>query len=271
MALVRWRSLVAMVGALFLAGLFFGCAGTRKEQPAEGEASATSVLGVGQEEQKQSESAQSEEDVLKLLGITGEEKKAEETTKEVVQKSEVEKLQEQMMELKKSLKQKEAQIADLEAKLAAKEKEISQLKTAKPAALATSVTPMGKPHPPSAEFKVRYQDALAEYRARNYETALKLFQQLLATDPNNTLSDNCQYWIGECYYGMGKYDQALVEFEKVFAFPETNKAADAQLKIAYCYFRLGDRARARQEIQRFLDNYPDSEYVPKAKALLAQL
>ncbi len=269
MALVKSRFLVAITGALFLGGVFFGCAGTRKEQPAGSEASAESVLGVGQEN-KQASSTQGEEDVLKLLGIT-EEKKSEETTKEVVQKTEVEKLQEQMMELKKSLKQKEAQIADLKAKLAAKEKEISQLKSAKPAALATSVTPMGKPHPPSQEFKVRYEDALAEYRARNYATALKLFQQLLATDPNNTLSDNCQYWIGECYYGMGKYDQALVEFEKVFAFPETNKAADAQLKIAYCYFRLGERERARQELQRFLDNYPDSEYVPKAQALLSQL
>ncbi len=263
MLLLRPRWLVLPVAGLVL--FVLGCAGTRQEGPATEGAGVEELLGVEGEQQ-----AKSEDEVLKLLGITTEEDTAKATSREVVQKTEVEQLREKVLQLEKQLREKESQIASLKTDLAAKERLISELES-KSRTTGVRVAAAGEPHPPSAEFRVRYQDALAEYKARNYKTALQLFQELLQTDPNNTLSDNCQYWIGECYYGLEDYNQALVAFEKVFTFPQTNKAADAQLKIGLCYLRLGDRERARQEFQRLIDNYPDSEYVGKARQYLSQL
>ncbi|MFQ5633541.1 MAG: hypothetical protein ACE5I1_32645, partial [bacterium] len=52
-------------------------------------------------------------------------------------------------------------------------------------------------------FKVWYENALRDYRNKNYRTAIERFQDLVARDPNHNLASNCEYWIGESYYGLG--------------------------------------------------------------------
>jgi TolA-binding protein len=74
------------------------------------------------------------------------------------------------------------------------------------------------------------------------------------------MADNCQYWIGECYYGLRQYQKAIIEFQKVFAYSATDKHDDAQLMIGLSYFRLGQRDQAQSEFQTFLNNFADSEY-----------
>ena len=89
--------------------------------------------------------------------------------------------------------------------------------------------------------------------------------------PYGSWADNAQYWKGECYYGMGKFDQGLTEFTKVFAYRKTEKADDAQLKIARCYLALGEKTSALRAFQQLVDEYPKSEYVGKAKKEISYL
>ena len=116
-----------------------------------------------------------------------------------------------------------------------------------------------------------YQGALYYYRHEQYNRALVEFDRLLQEAPMSEWSDNAQYWKGECYYGLGKYQQALIEFTKVFAFSNTDKADDAQLKIARCHLRREDRDRALAALRKLIDEYPDSEYVPTARDKIKQL
>ena len=116
-----------------------------------------------------------------------------------------------------------------------------------------------------------YQGALAYYRQEQYDRALVEFDRLLQEAPMSEWSDNAQYWKGECYYGLRKYQQALIEFTKVFAFSNTDKADDAQLKIARCHIVLGERDRALAALPKLLDEYPDSEYVSTARDKIKQL
>lgn len=116
-----------------------------------------------------------------------------------------------------------------------------------------------------------YQGALYYYRHEQYNRALVEFDRLLQEAPMSEWSDNAQYWKGECYYGLGKYQQALIEFTKVFAFSNTDKADDAQLKIARCHLRREDRARALAALRKLIDEFPDSEYVPTARDKIEQL
>ncbi|MBN1542848.1 tetratricopeptide repeat protein, partial [candidate division KSB1 bacterium] len=120
-------------------------------------------------------------------------------------------------------------------------------------------------------FQERYDAALQLYESRKYLQALQIFDELLQTSGKTDLLDNCQYWKGECYYGLGQYNQAIVEFEKVFAHNGSNKYADAQLKLGLCYQRLGNTEKARAEFQTLLTNYPDSEYVSLAERYLRNL
>ena len=116
-----------------------------------------------------------------------------------------------------------------------------------------------------------YQGALAYYRQQQYDRSLAEFDRLLQKAPMSEWSDNAQYWKGECYYGLRKYQQALIEFTKVFAFSNTDKADDAQIKIARCHISLGERGRALAALRKLIDEYPDSEYVSTARNQIKQL
>lgn len=208
-----------------------------------------------------------EAEVLRLLGITPSNNQPTETTTTAAPEERAAgNLEGEVGELQQELEQKEEQIASLRAELIRKESKISELEEKLESGPTTrTVTPTG------GDFKSRYQQALNLFNSRNYQQALNQFSELLALDANNSLSDNCQYWIGECRYALGNYHQAIAEFEKVFSFPNSNKSDDAQLKLGICYMKLGDRAQAIAEFERLLANYPDSEYVSLAQRYLQRL
>ena len=110
-----------------------------------------------------------------------------------------------------------------------------------------------------------YTQARDSYDYRRYEDAIEQFSEVLSVSPYGELADNAQYWIGECYFGLGKFNHALTEFTKVFAYAETEKADDAQLKVARCQIALGEQDRALNAFQKLLDEYPDSEYIDEAR------
>lgn len=116
-----------------------------------------------------------------------------------------------------------------------------------------------------------YQRALTTYNGKQYAEAAAQFDRVLAASPYGEWADNAQYWKGECYYGMGKFRQALSEFTKVFAFSKTEKADDAQLKIGRCYLALGEREQAIQAFRKLLDEFADSEYAATARKELKYL
>jgi len=120
-------------------------------------------------------------------------------------------------------------------------------------------------------FQDRYIDARQAYNAKRYREALQKFEALLTEDIRNSLSDNCQYWLAESHYGLGDFQNAIAAFEKVFSFPKSNKWADAQLKIGLCYLKLNNTEKAREELQKLIDNYPTSEYVSLARKSLSQI
>jgi tol-pal system protein YbgF len=122
-----------------------------------------------------------------------------------------------------------------------------------------------------SEYQAAYQQAYNLYQNRNYERAMSAFTRVIQARPNGDLSDNAQYWIGECYYALQNYTRAIVEFEKVFTFTESNKDDDAQLKLGLCYLNLGQRQKAREEFRRLVDFYPTSEYKDKAVEYINQL
>ncbi|MBI2504550.1 MAG: tetratricopeptide repeat protein [Candidatus Latescibacteria bacterium] len=131
--------------------------------------------------------------------------------------------------------------------------------------------PAGAEPPAPPEVFSLYRAGRESYETRHYDRAIAQFTQLLEAAPEDDLADNAQYWIGECYYGLGKYRQALTAFAKIFVYAKTEKAADAQLKIARCHLALEEPDKARAAYQKLLDEYPDSQYAPTARRGLQDL
>ena len=118
------------------------------------------------------------------------------------------------------------------------------------------------------EYEAKYIKSLAHYQNGEWNESLDGFKFLLQADSNNDKADNCQYWIGEVYFALKDYPRSIKEFEKVFTFPGTNKADDAQLKLGLCYVNIGKIDKAKQEFENLLEFYPNSEYYKRSQEYL---
>ncbi|MBT5077351.1 MAG: tetratricopeptide repeat protein [Candidatus Marinimicrobia bacterium] len=121
------------------------------------------------------------------------------------------------------------------------------------------------------EYTARYIESLSFYQNGEWNKSLDGFTYLIAVNSSHDLADNCQYWVGEVYYGLKDYKRSITEFEKVFSFPGTNKADDAQYKLGLCYLNINNNSRALDEFTKVKDYYSNSEYYKKAIQYIKQL
>jgi tol-pal system protein YbgF len=71
--------------------------------------------------------------------------------------------------------------------------------------------------------------------------ARELFQDFLTRFPKDELAANAQYWLGETYYAEKKWNDAIVEFQKVLKdYKGSDKVPDAVLKIGMSFQAQGD-------------------------------
>jgi len=71
--------------------------------------------------------------------------------------------------------------------------------------------------------------------------ARELFADFLNRYPKDELAANAQYWLGETYYADKKWNDAIVEFQKVIKdYKGSEKAPDALLKIGMSFQAQGD-------------------------------
>jgi TolA-binding protein len=106
-----------------------------------------------------------------------------------------------------------------------------------------------------------YDEARADCNAGKYSLAVSRFRQIIEHPSSHDLKDNAQYWLGECYYAQGEYEQALIEFQRVKEnYPGTNKVFDSELKIAYTHCRLGHAEQARQKLLQLSRDFSDEKY-----------
>ncbi len=123
----------------------------------------------------------------------------------------------------------------------------------------------------SAHRTSQYIEAMNLISKKKYEEAIPLLQQTLQNDKNLETQSGCYYWLGESNYGLGKYDEAIKNFQKVNVLKSSSKLPDAQLMIAESYYRKGDVSSAKSAYQRLINVFPKSAYIARAKKMLQEL
>jgi len=168
-------------------------------------------------------------------------------------------------QLEEQIKQKDRQINNLQSTIQTQQDEINQLqKTTPKSNFATgSLSP--------AEYDQNYQNARSAFQSREFDSAIQMFESLIAADASNKLAENAQYWIGESYFAKRQYDAAILSFEKVNTFAGSNKKDDAQFMLGRCYIQKGNKKQALEELNRLVTDYPESEYISRAQKLMAGL
>jgi|GEM_PF-2243459 len=105
-------------------------------------------------------------------------------------------------------------------------------------------------------FEKKIQIGYYYYRLNEYDYAIQLFKKILPeADIDN--EPRIQFWIGECYFGKGLFQQAISEYLKIVYFSKPAKLLSqykvtAQYQAAISYTKLGKLENAKQLFQRII-------------------
>jgi tol-pal system protein YbgF len=116
-----------------------------------------------------------------------------------------------------------------------------------------------------------YQAAYSDFLAGRFDLARAAFAEYLRRFPQTEVSDNAQYWLGECLYATGDFAGAIAEFEKVSQnYPDGDKVPAALLKTGISYARLRNMDEAKRYFEIVIKKYPKSDEARLARERLAK-
>ena len=135
------------------------------------------------------------------------------------------------------------------------------------------------PKAPKVVLDAEDQYALAkrEFDKEHWDDAVVELQKLIFNYPGAAFIDSAQYLLGMTYLNQKEYPLAIGEFNKLLsAYPTSQLADDAAFMVALSDFEMSPRAeldprhtqRATDELQNFLDDYPESDRREEAEELL---
>ncbi len=115
--------------------------------------------------------------------------------------------------------------------------------------------------------KQAYETAYGYLLQRDYGSAESSFSDFLKRYPNDSLSGNAQYWLGETYFVRGQYKAAASAFLKGYqTYAQSGKAADSLLKLAMSLDRLGQKDAACSSFAELSTKFPTAPQSVKARA-----
>jgi TolA-binding protein len=86
------------------------------------------------------------------------------------------------------------------------------------------------------------------------------------------MADQAQFYIGECNYSDGKYQEAVAAYNQVITtYPRGQSVAPAYYKRGLAFERMQQLDRARESFQQVIKNFPDSDAARLAKQNLDRL
>ncbi len=163
----------------------------------------------------------------------------------------------------------ETQIAELRDTSPEAKPEIQPLKQPETLIVQTSPTELNKSATPL--IKQKYDVALANFNDRNYNAVIIGLSDLLERNSNHALASNFAYWIGESYFALKNYGEALKSFTKVSAYKNSFKLDYAMYMEGRCLYNIGENNKAAQIFGEFLQKYPSSRLSAKASSYLQKV
>lgn len=134
-----------------------------------------------------------------------------------------------------------------------------------PAPVATAALPAASET--SNDPKQLYETAYGYLLQRDYGSAETAFGDFLKKFPNDSLSGNAQYWLGETYFVRGQYKAAASSFLKGYqTYSQSGKAPDSLLKLAMSLDRLGQKDAACSSFSELASKFPTAAQNVKARA-----
>lgn len=130
------------------------------------------------------------------------------------------------------------------------------------------------------DVKVKYEVAEKLYEKGKYTKAIRLFEQIAPSYRGKPQAEKMFYMYSQALYKTKQYYTAGYQFESFTAgYPRSEKVEEASFLGAKSYYMLSpsysldqvDTYKALDKLQNFVDNYPNSQYMAEANALVKEL
>ncbi len=127
---------------------------------------------------------------------------------------------------------------------------------------------------------MKYQEAVKLYEKGKYSKALVLFDDLSSKYRGQAQAEDLFYLIANANYKMRDYTSARFHFKNFAStYPSSPRAEECRFMAAYCYYIESPRSsldqentrKAIDELQIFVNYYPESEKAKEAAVLIQDL
>lgn len=117
-----------------------------------------------------------------------------------------------------------------------------------------------------------YRSGLMQVQRGEQQKAVQTLRGFVNKNPKTDIVPYAQYWIGEAYYGQGKYNEAILAYNEVLVgSPKSDRVPAALLRQASAFAELGDKIDARLILQKLITEHPASPEAATGKRQLAAL
>ncbi|BBM64306.1 tol-pal system protein YbgF [Vibrio alfacsensis] len=121
----------------------------------------------------------------------------------------------------------------------------------------------------NTDEQTAYQNAVdLILKKRDYAGAIAAFEQFQKDYPDSTYSANAHYWLGQLYFAKKQDKEAVKSFAAVVAYKDSNKRADALVKLGDIASRNNNAEQAKKYYQQVVSEYPDSASAKVASSKL---
>lgn len=118
-----------------------------------------------------------------------------------------------------------------------------------------------------AEIENLYEIALNDFTAGRYEISMSGFQDLINKFPESHQAQEAHYWLPECYYVQGKYEDASEGYKNYIKnYTNGSKVCVALYKLGLIYEKKKKRKACKMVWTKLINQCPDSEEAEAAKA-----
>lgn len=109
----------------------------------------------------------------------------------------------------------------------------------------------------NVDEQTAYQNAVdLILKKRDYAGAIAAFKQFQKDFPDSNFAPNSHYWLGQLYFAQKQDKEAAKSFAAVVSYKDSNKRADALVKLGDIAARNNNPEQAKKYYQQAIDEHP---------------